>query len=242
MTKEIAWKIDSFIKEHRELPYRQIMEIMNKELGVNYKLSTYLYRGNQLGLEPRTFKYKEIHNKWIVSNLDGLLHNDAYLKFCEEFNVKPERCSFFRKCKKLGIHLKRDLRIGCPNKIGYEIGTDTVIHGRVYTKVRNDIVGVKKNPSHNPNYKPKEHVVYEKYYGQIEEDCRIIHLDGNPLNTDISNLKKVKKSTQAVMTVNKWWHKNESNFIDCATEQIELEQILKEGNNGKKYLSKVSQR
>lgn len=51
-----------------------------------------------------------------------------------------------------------------------------------------------------PNvWRLKHRVVWENVHGEVPKDCIVIFRDGNKENTDISNLRMIKRSTNAVL-------------------------------------------
>ena len=58
-------------------------------------------------------------------------------------------------------------------------------------------------------WKLKHHIIYEKYHNEkIGRWDKVIFLDGNKRNFDISNLKKISNSEQTFLANNKLWGSN----------------------------------
>ena len=50
-------------------------------------------------------------------------------------------------------------------------------------------------------------VIYEKFVGDIPEDCVVHHIDGNKLNNDILNLEVMSFEEHSRMHKNEFWDK-----------------------------------
>ena len=50
-------------------------------------------------------------------------------------------------------------------------------------------------------------VIYEKFVGNIPEDCVVHHIDGNKLNNDILNLEVMSFEEHSRMHKNEFWDK-----------------------------------
>lgn len=73
-----------------------------------------------------------------------------------------------------------------------------------------------------PNkWRLKHNMVYEKYKGKIPKGSVVIFLDGNKMNTDISNLKLVKRSELLIM--NRYGlHKEEAKMTEAGVNLARL--------------------
>ena len=79
------------------------------------------------------------------------------------------------------------------------VGTERVYKGEGYVKVK----------VAEPNkWELKHKLIYEKYYGKVEEGDAIIFLDGNKTNFNIDNLYKVSRHQLLLMNKNKLIYEN----------------------------------
>ncbi len=76
------------------------------------------------------------------------------------------------------------------------IGSSRVDKGYIYVKV-----------AEPDEWKQKHHIEWEKYNPPVEKNECLIFLDGNPLNCDISNLKKITRSQNVIISKYKMWSK-----------------------------------
>lgn len=84
----------------------------------------------------------------------------------------------------------------------YPIGTEIEKDGYILIKVSNDV----KNKCNNWQY--KNHYIWEKHYGKIPKNHRIVFLDGNKSNYDINNLACVPLKHICLMAANRWKFNN----------------------------------
>ena len=105
-----------------------------------------------------------------------------------------------------------------------DIGTERIGSGyKVCVKVSDNNL-----PSGNSsNWKQKSRVVYEQAYGEIPDDCLILHLDGDSNNFDTQNLYCVDKKVLACLTRERW-HLKEKELALAAIKCAELMCDLKE--------------
>lgn len=81
------------------------------------------------------------------------------------------------------------------------VGSEFIESG--YIRIKTD---ERNGQSSHPWWKWKHHVVWEQHYGPIPKGHKIIFLDGNPLNCDISNLKCVSESVHLKMNQNRYYN------------------------------------
>ena len=89
-----------------------------------------------------------------------------------------------------------------------------------------------KVSSHPPKWELKHRVVYEQHYGPIKKDHAIIFLDGDKLNTDITNLKMVTRNQLLMLNRNKLIKNNAeltNAGINVANVLIKINEVKKEG-------------
>ena len=87
------------------------------------------------------------------------------------------------------------------SNIQYHIGDEIIRHGVPY-------IVVNENFGHgiDARIEKKDAHVWKQHHGGIPKDCMLIHLDNNPLNCDIENLKCIPKKYRAFLAHNDWWN------------------------------------
>ena len=167
---------------------------------------------------PKTEKtiYTEEQNVFLLENYLKLSQKELCKKFNEKFDAKRTiyalSAHYSYIARKSGIYTKRQ---PCKYKVG-----DVVMKGkRKMIKIR---TGCGKN-----NLKDVHRLVWEEHYGEIPNGCRIIFLDGNKENTDISNLFLVKRNEYSVLVGNRWFGDN-SNNMETKIKYAQLKCALKE--------------
>lgn len=74
----------------------------------------------------------------------------------------------------------------------------------------------------DPNkWRLKHNVIWEKHYGKITKGNIVMFLDGDKLNTDISNLKLIKRSELLIMNRYHMYGEN-AEITDAATNLAKL--------------------
>ena len=122
-------------------------------------------------------------------------HNHTYITLCnlfnEKFNANETIKSLQRHClDSLGIRIDKNFKGDYNHPISKKIGYERESEGYLWVKAKNNMCGAKKN------WMLKQRYVWEQYYGAIPEGYKIVFLDGNCLNCDISNLYCVPVSIQ----------------------------------------------
>ena len=151
-----------FIKEHYSNTTRkELTDLFNKKFGTSYTVSSIKTWCNKRGLHSfQTGKFEVGNCSWQKG-----LHGSEYWKH------------FSKETKKKVIkHLKDKSQ-------KYKNGDIVIRHGSpyVYTKRAS-------GRGFDVNLNAASVVVWESYYGKIPKNYIILHLDGNVLNYNISNL------------------------------------------------------
>ena len=76
--------------------------------------------------------------------------------------------------------------------------------------------------------KLKRRVVWEQLHGEIPKDHCIIHLDGDQMNCDPSNLYCIPTKFRPIISKNRWWFGNPELTL-TAIKWCELHYAIKEG-------------
>lgn len=142
--------------------------------------------------------FSAVRLEWIKEQLlisPKITVNQITEKFNMNFNVNVKPSSLKKRANENGIFFGKKasqksiktLREYVDNVHTKSIGHERVKSGYCYIKVTSD--SFKKFD----NYIPKHRYVWTQVHGEIPEDCLIVFLDGDTLNTDIENLYCIKK-------------------------------------------------
>lgn len=130
--------------------------------------------------------YTDEQRAWLTENLPKYGRNETCRMFNERFNESRSVRSMKSFTAMYGVKVdeqvwkKHVVENANKNKLK-EIGTERIDHGRPVVKVGGS------------DWRYKNRLVYEEAHGKIPKGCAIIHLDNDPLNCDIDNLKAVPK-------------------------------------------------
>lgn len=128
------------------------------------KLFNKKFKGNLTCKKLKNLKYK-------YRILSGLVRNPKADPDPAKWNTKHNQCRRTGRTRQQWLNEVK-------HPVGYEyIGKD----GRKYIKIKEEV-------GSTTNYMTKARYNYTQKYGLIPEDCVLIHLDGNRLNDNVSNL------------------------------------------------------
>ncbi len=137
---------------------------------------------------------KEVYD-YILKNIsipNKQLSNDVNKQF--GLNTAPSTICRI-KLNKFGVRSKK--KYSDTNNIA-EIGSTTIMDGRRYIKIAN-----KPKAHFRENWVRNDKYLFEKHHNIIlAENEMVLHLDGDILNDDISNLKKIDRSTRNLLSAN----------------------------------------
>ena len=112
------------------------------------------------------------------------------------------------------------------SNIKHSIGDEVIRHGLPYIVVNNDF-----GHGFDKRLCPKDVYVWEQHNGPIPKTHMLIHLDNDPMNCDISNLRCIPRKYRAFFRHNNWW-RSESQVKDTAIDWCKLYYLLKETFEG----------
>lgn len=144
------------------------------------------------------YKYTHDQEYFLKNNYGKYKQKELVRIFNEKFQTNYSLSSIINECKK---NLKLPTNKYYPI---HEIGDETKRKGFWWVKVSDE-----KGVEFPKNYELKHKIVYEKEYGKIPDGSRIIFLDGNRENFEISNLCLLSRSEFSVIVGNGWINKNE---------------------------------
>ena len=183
-------------------------------------------------------KYTEEENRWIQEHLDAGTYPELVDLFYANFGRTVSASGLRKQVDRLGLNGRKYNRShavkgGCIRDV-YPIGAEyTNADGIVYIKVA-DNRGVynKRLPggyADGGNWRKKAYHNWEKAYGSIPEGKRLIYLDSNKQNCDVSNLYFTDIKIQMRLGRNGWQSTNPDLTL-AAIKWLELFYALKEVN------------
>ena len=200
----------------------------------NYKYfkDNYVYETNQeiaekFGIDKRSKSLMRISKKYRNSQYRGL--KTFIVKECKDLKTKNEivnEClKRFPNIKKISIlqtisKNRKDLNRIVNDR--YKIGHKIDFRKCIYIKTHNLYVNGKKQfKSYLDCYEKEYELVLGRKLDQYE---RIIHLDGNYRNNDISNLRIISKKIQLQLNKLNWQGYNE--ITDVAIDLLKAKEML----------------
>lgn len=228
MGKHYYWtpEMDSVLKTMYGLwTSKEIAQILNDEFGTGFTRSAIDNRIKKKGLSTKApcYRYTEEQDKWLCQNISHYTYPDLVDAFNEKFHTSQSYYNIKSHCIRKGFKGGNSYQKGYKNWRITPIGTEKIYNGRIYVKV-SDAPTSRTNKNHMANWEGKERLVWEQHHGKIPEGYNIVHLDGNPLNCDISNLECTTNSIQGSIT--KPFQGTSAEVKRCAIKMKTLEKIL----------------
>ena len=216
-------KVNLFlIENYMKHSYKELADMIYQDLGLEMSTASLKNRVSRLGIAS---KNRQIHNftkeqnEWLRAEAPNYTYNSLCDLFNKKFNVNVNTKSLQRYCfKHLKIHVDKNTKGDYKSFVAKDIGYERESEGYLWVKVKNDMRGAKKN------WMMKQRYVWEQTYGSIPEGHRIVFLDGNCLNCDISNLACVPVSIQTSLS----YLPKETSIRKCKIANMRLKQVLKE--------------
>lgn len=167
-------------------------------------------------MNKKYHKYTLEQKQFIFDNLTKLYTPQLTDEFNKKFdtNITKEQIRRFKSKHRLHSGL-------CKHRIKKDIGYEYKDqNGYTYIKIKDDING-------KDNYIPKSRYIYEKKHGKIPKGYAIFHLDGNPTNMNIDNLRLVKRGTPGALCMLKMKTKDKD-LNELAITILEVKDKVKE--------------
>lgn len=154
-----------------------------------------------------------------IKNSCGMSNREVALEYKEKYKKNISVSAVTQARRKLGVVGKPNF----PKELGSEMNKNSLT-----------IVKVANSKKYSERWVPKARLIYEQHYGKVPDGSRVIFLDGNTENFDISNLYCVSHEVMSVLAGLKWYGKNNSN-METKIKYAELRCALKNGGfiNGK---------
>ena len=181
-------------------------------------------------------QYTEEENHWLSENLDAGTYKELADLFHAHFGRTVSASGLRKQVAKLGLNGKKynsshNIRGKCIRDV-YPIGAEyTNADGTVYIKVAdNRSVYNKKLPggyTNGGNWRKKAYHNWEQAYGNIPKGKRLVYLDSNKSNCDVSNLYFTDLRIQMRLGRNGWQSTNRELTL-AAIKWLELFFALKE--------------
>lgn len=166
-------------------------------------------------------RYSEEQKKFIIENYKGKYSKELAAMFNQHFNtnITAKAIKSFRNNNKLNSGLTGQFQKGQVShnkgKKQTEFMSKEAIERTKATRFKKGNIpknyrsvgserinkdGYVEVKISDPNkWDTKNRVVYQKYFGEIPEGCKVIYADGNKLNNDPNNLILVSNSEELIM-------------------------------------------
>ena len=148
----------------------------------------------------------------------------------EKFQTHHSDGSVRTVAKLIGVRKSKNCRTRICADSGEPIGSEKIISGYKYIKVRKSCGGFYKD------WEREAKVIWEQHYGKIPDGNMVIMLDGDKLNTRIENLCCIPKSIAARMANghgNSFW----SEFPEITRTAIEVCKLDEAINESRKRIA-----
>lgn len=186
--------------------------------------------------------YTEEQDKFLKDNVKGISLKELVSKFNKKFNLNSSESAIANRKNKLHISSgitggqfkkgnipfnKGTKGLMKPNKTSFKKGNIPHNHRPVGSE-RVTIDGFIEIKVAEPNkWEIKSRYIYEKKYGKIPKGYKIIYLDGDKHNLELSNLKLVTYAEELIMNSNKLRFNNKET---TESGYLLAKMILKRGN------------
>jgi len=206
--EQIQWLKDNYGNYVRVI---HLVDAFKKQFNCN-KNDTCLQSYISRHIKKKEYDYSSEEKQWLRENFTKYLTYAELTKaFNERFDTRSQTA--IRSFCRVALGLK---------KLGkeYEQGKIVKRNGRLFIKVT--------NMQGDNNFQKYNHYVWEKANGKIPKGYRLVFLDGNPLNCDITNLDIVEHKTQ--VGIRHFTIKGEPQFnkkvVECMKIKSQIERVI----------------
>ena len=191
-----------FLQDNCALPRQELANRFNKRFGTNKSVGTLKSVCNNHGLYTgRDGRFtSETSVRW-QRGLDKVSFKSHYT---DE--------SFARMTKKM-------LQMGQDNRA--HVGDTIIRRGIPYI-----VVSEEPNELWDNRIKNKARYVYEQYYGKIQNDDMVLHIDGDKMNCNIENLILLPQRYRPFFRWHHWWDLT-GDLLVSAIKWCELNELVK---------------
>ena len=163
--------------------------------------------------------YTIIQDKWLLENVYNYTYPTLCVLFNKEFNANVNKQALQKHClNELGVRIDKSKKGDYKSSIAREVGFERIDDGYLWIKVRTDEGANKKN------WIQKHRYVWEQQNGEIPDGYKIVFLDGDKMNCDISNLDCVPVGIQTSLN----YIPHNEKLRRCKIASMRLKHILKE--------------
>lgn len=177
--------------------------------------------------------YTPLEKLWLKDNFHKFgSYREMHNEFVETFGERDIRSLMDLCSRRMNLHRENNNgRYGIKAKEQLPIGTERVVQGIVYVKVKDVPKNSKISGYQPPYWLPKQRKIYEDAHGQIPNGCFVIFLDSNKTNYNLDNLYCLGRNIHSTMCKNHWYT-TDRNITLTAIKYLELMQALKGVKNG----------
>ena len=233
---------EELLKEYYgKIPTSELVRMHNARFPLQRTINAMHSYARKLGLNiPCSDRWTEEELQFIRDNAKGISFKELSELHNERFPVKRTEFACQRMATRLGVVNGRDEKIKPNVPAKYRKGIGSVItdsNGDIWVKVRDEFVGSKdKRRNGNDylkNYKRLSHINWEKENPPLKDGEKLMFLDGDHSNCDVSNLVLVTDSIIADMMRNKFHGIEDPQLKQCAIDvsklNVELYECRKRG-------------
>ena len=182
-------------------------------------------------------KWAEEEKRWLKSHIKDFICFEKFTAaFNSAFDADLSKNAIIKCCGLLSLKMGTNsgqIRKGENSGQGFPLWTESIRTGKrgnqeVWVKISEAVqeAGVWKG-KYNRNWRLKSRVIWEQHHGEIPKGSKIIFLDSNTLNCDISNLYCITNSTHMMMVQYGWYGKDREITL-TAIKWCELNKTLKD--------------
>ena len=213
-------EIDLYIIEHYlDKSYQELADYLGISLNATkIKVGRLVKKYNLKRKNKSKHNYTIIQDKWLLENIPNHTYPTLCKLFNERFKADVNKQALQKHClNELGVRIEKSKKGDYKSAIAKSVGFERMDDGYVWVKVRTDEGANKKN------WVQKHRYVWEQENGKIPDGYKIVFLDGNRLNCDISNLDCVPVNIQASIN----YVPNNVAIRKCKIASKRLETVLK---------------
>lgn len=202
MRKKINWTDEQkqFLSDNRNVRRKELLEQFNQKFDKNICLSAFkgfMQRHNIFSDNNGRFKNGDVAWNAGITGEDYFAHYDR--------EKVQENCKKMHEANRTAI-----------------LGEEKIINGVPYVRV----VAGRRTKSRNEAWERKRLVVWRLAYGAVPKGHLIIHLDGDRMNCELSNLVCMPKKYMTLLSKNQWFTKDKR-ITESAIKWCELHFALK---------------
>lgn len=234
------------IKNFDIMSVEKLRVAFNNKFGTSYKVTAFHYHTDRLGLRKHVqHEYTALEDEFLKINSNLMTRQELTDAFNKEFECSIKTNAIEQRCFKKGFKPLDDGKFKQGNVPwqktpgGRDAYVKSLIGGNSRSFRKGHIpanvktIGTESIRSDGYTYIKtkfgwitKQKAIYEKKYGKISTDLKVIPVDGDKNNLSIDNLRAVDNYVITVLMANDWIDKGPDIF-DAGVKYAELKRALK---------------